>query len=127
MTKAPEEASPKQLRGMERRRHIRLSLMGAASMTVKGGEPEEVYMGCIGRGGAGLYFERELKPNQLVVLNLRLMEERWLELDMKFAARVRWVQPAGKLFMVGLKFEKMSDDRYALLLKHLKLMKELQL
>jgi hypothetical protein len=127
MTKEPEEASPKQLRGMERRRHIRLSLMGAASMTVKGGEPEEVYMGCIGRGGAGLYFERQLKPNQLVVLNLRLMEERWLELDMKFAARVRWVQPAGKLFMVGLKFEKMSDDRYALLLKHLKLMKELQL
>ena len=46
---------------------------------------------------------------------------------MKFAARVRWVQPAGKLFMVGLKFEKMSDDRYTLLLKHLKLMKELQL
>ena len=127
MSKDTGDKTTKQLRGMERRRHIRLSLMGLASMTVQGGKQEEVYMGCIGRGGAGLYFNRELKTNQLVVLNIRLMEEKWLELDMKFAARVRWVQPAGKLFMVGLKFEKMSDDRYTLLLKHLKLMKELQL
>lgn len=127
MSTQSEESVPRQLRGMERRRHIRLSLMGAASMTVQGGKPEEVYMGCVGRGGAGLYFARKLKPKQLVVLNIRLMEERWLELDMKFAARVRWVQPAGKLFMVGLKFKKMSDERYRLLLKHLKLMKELQL
>lgn len=120
-------SAPKQLSGMERRRHIRLSLMGAASLIVQGGQPEEVYMGCIGRGGAGFYFVRQLKTKQLIVLNIRLMEERWLELDMKFAGRVRWAQPAGKLFMVGLKFEKMSDDRYTLLLKHLKLMKELQL
>jgi len=127
MTKNSGKPKPKQISGMERRRHIRLSLMGAASMTVQGGKPEEVYMGCIGRGGAGLYFARNIKPKQLVVLNIRLMEERWLELDMKFAARVRWTQPAGKLFMVGLRFEKMSDDRYTLLLKHLKLMKELQL
>jgi hypothetical protein len=118
---------PKQLRGMERRKHIRLSLMGLASLTVRGGKPTEVYMGCLGRGGAGLYMEERVKPKQLVVLSLRLMEERWLELDMKFAARVCWVEPAGKLFMVGLKFEKMADERYALLLKHLKLMKQLQL
>jgi hypothetical protein len=96
-------------------------------MTRQGGKPEEVYMGCVGRGGAGLYSSKTVKPKQLVILSLRLMEERWLELDMKFAARVRWVQPVGKLFMIGLKFEKMSDDRYTLLLKHLKLMKELQL
>lgn len=127
MSKDTGEKTPKQIRGMERRRHIRLSLMGVAAMTVQGGKPEEVYMGCIGRGGAGLYFSRKLRANQLVVLNMRLMEEKWLELDMKFAARVRWVQPAGKLYMVGLKFEKMSDDRYTVLLKHLKLMKELQL
>lgn len=127
MEKKAGKSTPKQLSGMERRRHIRLSLMGVASLTVQGGKPEEVYMGCIGRGGAGFYFARKLKSNQLVILNIRLMEERWLELDMKFAARVRWVQEAGKLFMVGLKFERMSDERYTLLLKHLKLMKELQL
>jgi len=127
MEKKAKESAPKQLGGMERRRHIRLSLMGVASLTVQGGKLEEVYMGCIGRGGAGFYFARRLRAKQLVVLNIRLMEERWLELDMKFAARVRWAQPAGKLFMIGLRFEKMSDDRYTLLLKHLKLMKELQL
>jgi hypothetical protein len=118
---------PKQLKGMERRKHIRLSLMGLASLTVQGGTPAEVYMGCMGRGGAGLYMEERVKQKQLVVLSLRLMEEKWLELEMKFAARVRWVEPVGKLFMVGLKFERMADDRYALLLKHLKLMKQLQL
>jgi Tfp pilus assembly protein PilZ len=122
-----DKSIPKQLKGMERRKHIRLSLMGLASLTVQGGTPAEVYMGCLGRGGAGLYMEERVKQKQVVILTLQLMEERWLELDMKFAARVRWVVPVGKLFMVGLKFEKMADDRYALLLKHLKLMKQLQL
>jgi hypothetical protein len=101
--------------------------MGLASLTVRSGKTSVVYMGCLGRGGAGLYMEERVKPKQVVVLTLQLMEERWLELDMKFAARVCWVVPVAKLFMVGLKFEKMADDRYALLLKHLKLMKQLQL
>jgi hypothetical protein len=69
----------------------------------------------------------ELKSQDLVVLELKLLEERWMELEMKFAARVRWTQKVGTLYMIGLRFERMSDERYALLLKHLKLMKELQL
>ena len=118
---------PKQLKGMERRRHIRLSLMGMASITVRGQEPREVYMGCIGRGGAGFYTDVEISSGQLVVLDLTLKEDQWRDLDMKFAARVRWVAPVAKLFMVGLKFEMMSDDRYHTLLRHLRMMKELQL
>lgn len=122
-----EHATPKQLRGIERRKHIRLSIMGPATLTVRGSEPQEVYMGCIGRGGAGLYMEQEPRPSQLVILQLQLGEEPWGKSEMKFAARVRWVQNVGRLYMVGLQFEKMADERYALLLKQLKLMKELQL
>ncbi len=122
-----EKAAPKQLRGIERRRHIRLSIMGLAALTVRGGEPQDVYMGCIGRGGAGLYMEDEPARGQLVILHLDLKEASWDGAEMKFAARVRWAQKVGRLFMVGLQFEKMADERYALLLRQLKLMKELQL
>ena len=41
--------------------------------------------------------------------------------------KVRYTQPAGDLYIVGLKFEKMADERYALFLRHLKFMKDLQL
>lgn len=121
------KSTPKQLRGIERRRHIRLSIMGLAQLTARGGEPQEVYMGCIGRGGAGLYMEEQPLQGQLVILHLNLKEEKWEAADMKFAARVRWAQKVGRLYMVGLQFEKMGDERYALLLRQLKLMKELQL
>ena len=125
--KEKESPVPKQLMGMERRKHIRLSLMGVAGVTVRDGVSQEVYMGCIGRGGAGFYTHDEFRTGQLLVLDLKLKEERWRDMDMKFAARVRWVQPVGKLFMVGLKFEKMSDERYHHLLRYLRLMKGLQL
>jgi Tfp pilus assembly protein PilZ len=122
-----EAPPPKQLGGIERRKHIRLSHMGTASITVRGREPREVYMGCIGRGGAGYYTHENVRAGELVVLDLRLKEEKWEDREMKFAARVCWVKPVGELFMVGLKFEKMSDERYRLLLRHLHLMKDLQL
>jgi len=122
-----EKPAAKQLRGMERRRHIRLNLMGTALLTLRGGETQEVYMGCIGRGGAGLYMDEEPLSNQLVVLHLNFPVSGSRQREMKFAARVRWIQRAGRLHMVGLQFEKMADDRYAQLLRNLKLMKDLQL
>ena len=112
---------------MGKRKHIRLSLMGTATLTVPGGEPRVVYMGCIGRGGAGLYSQEKLETSQLVVLNLTVPQESGEPVDMKYAARVRYTQPAGDLHIVGLKFEKMADERYALFLRHLKFMKDLQL
>lgn len=117
----------RQPRGVERRRHIRLSLMGLASLTVRGGDLQDVYMCCIGRGGAGLYMHEEVKQGQLVVLELTLTEDGAAEINMKFAARVRYCVKLSQLYMVGLQFEKMADERYAVLLKHLKLMKDLQL
>lgn len=101
--------------------------MGLARLTVRGGEIQDVYMCCIGRGGAGLYMHEETEAGQLVVLELTLMEDGWKELEMKFAARVRYSKKLSRLYMVGLQFEKMGEDRYAILLKHLKLMKDLQL
>ena len=120
----PQE--PRPLKGLERRRHIRLSLMGLARITIRGGESQDVYMSCIGRGGAGLYMHDETKSGQLVVLELTLTEDG-KEMEMKFAARVRYSVKLSRLYMVGLQFEKMGEDRYAILLKHLKLMKDLQL
>jgi hypothetical protein len=122
-----EKKTPKQSTGLEKRKHIRLSLMGLATLTVPGGEPQEVYMGCIGRGGAGLYSHEKLETSQLVVLHLKVPQENGELVEMKYAARVRYTQPSGKLHIVGLKFEKMADERYALFLRHLKFMKDLQL
>lgn len=127
MSETGEKRGPKNPSAMERRRHIRLSLMGLGHLTVPGRKPQEVYMGCIGRGGAGLYMSEELKSKQLVVLDLEILEEEGMPCEMKFAARVRYCVPVGALFNVGLKFEKMSDERYGLLLRHLKFMKETQL
>jgi hypothetical protein len=122
-----EKDTPKEPTGMGRRKHIRFSIMGTATLTVRGGAPLEVYMGCIGRGGAGLYSLEKLETSQLVVLNLKVPQESGELLEMKYAARVRYTQPAGKLYIVGLKFEKMAAERYALFLRHLKFMKDLQL
>jgi hypothetical protein len=122
-----KKRTPKEPVGMGKRKHIRLSLMGTATLTVPGGDPLEVYMGCIGRGGAGLYATEKLEASQLVVLNLKVPQENGDQVEMKYAARVRYTQPAGSLHIVGLKFEKMADERYALFLRHLKFMKDLQL
>ena len=121
------EDTPKKPSGMGKRKHIRLSLMGTATLTVRGGEPREVYMGCIGRGGAGLYSREKLETSQLVVLDLKVPQEDGELVEMKYAARVRYTQPAGDFHIVGLKFEKMAAERYALFLRHLKFMKDLQL
>lgn len=122
-----KKETPKEPAGMGKRKHIRLSLMGTATLTIPGGEPREVYMGCIGRGGAGLYSQEKLEASQLVVLNLKVPQVTGEQVEMKYAARVRYTQPAGNLHIVGLKFEKMADERYALFLRHLKFMKDLQL
>ena len=129
MTEEQSDKSPAPGRfgGLERRRHIRLSLMGLGRLTVRGGQLQDIYMCCIGRGGAGLYMHEEVKTGQLVILELTLTEDGQKEVDMKFAARVRYCVTRAQLYMVGLQFEKMAEDRYAILLKHLKLMKDLQL
>ena len=121
-----QAAEVQEPRGAEKRKHIRLSLMGLARISVRGGETQAVYMGCIGRGGAGLYMHQELKSGQLVVLHLDLMKG-WKGGEMKLAARARYCMKTGELYMVGLQFEKIGEDRYAFLLRQLKEMKDQQL
>ena len=111
----------------EKRKHLRLTAMGAVNLTVQGEEPQEAYLASIGRGGLGVYLHREIKPRQLVVITLKLFEEDRAGEELKIAARVRWASPVGQLYMAGLKFEPMSDQRYSQLLKHLNVMEELQL
>jgi PilZ domain len=111
----------------ERRNHLRLTAMGPVQLTVRGEDPQVAYLTGIGRGGLGLYLHREIKPKQLVVVTLKLIEDDPAGEGLKIAARVRWTNTVGRLHMAGLQFEPMSDQRYGLLLKHFKVMENLQL
>lgn len=112
---------------MEKRKHMRFSAMGPVDVLVQGGTPQEAYLASIGRGGLGIYLEVEVKPTQLVLFNLRLIDEEKVEEEVKVVARVRWSKRAGKLYMAGLSFERMSDSRFARLLKHFNVIETLQL
>ncbi|HTN42445.1 MAG TPA: PilZ domain-containing protein [Nitrospiria bacterium] len=111
----------------ERREHLRLTTMGMVTLTARGDKPQEAYLASIGRGGFGVYLCRPVKAKQLVVMTLKLLGEDQPDPELKVAARVRWAKAAGRLFMVGLQFEPMSDQRYGQLLKHLRIMENLQL
>jgi hypothetical protein len=111
----------------ERREHLRLTTMGLVTLTARGDTPQEAYLASIGRGGFGVYLYRPVKAKQLVVMTLKLIGEDQPDPELKVAARVRWAKPAGRLFMVGFQFVPMSDQRYGQLLKHLRIMEELQL
>ncbi|HET6464984.1 MAG TPA: PilZ domain-containing protein [Nitrospiria bacterium] len=121
------EPTTKKTPGSERRRHLRLSTMGVVMLTVQGEQPQNGYLASIGRGGFGVYLHGPVKARQLVVMTLKLIEEERAGQALKVAARVRWAKPAGQLYMVGLQFERMSDQRYSQLLRHLKVMENLQL
>ena len=119
--------------GIEKRRHVRLSAMGPVEVVVQGGAVEEGYLASIGRGGLGIYLHCPLQAAQLLLVNLRLVgpplvggETPEAE-ELKVVARVRWVQPAGRMFMAGASFEKMSDVRFDRLLRHLNLIEAWQL
>ncbi|HUK55219.1 MAG TPA: PilZ domain-containing protein [Nitrospiria bacterium] len=111
----------------QRRQHLRLTAMGVVTLTVQGEEPQEAYLASIGRGGFGVYLHRPVKVKQLVVMTLKLIEGDQDGQELKVAARIRWAKSAGQLYMVGLQFEPMSDQRYSQLLRHLNVMEELQL
>ena len=121
------DPTPKEPVAREKRKHLRLTAMGAVNLAVQGEEPREVYLASVGRGGLGIYLHREIKAKKLVVITLKLIEEDPDGEELKVAARVRWASPVGRLYMAGLQFEPMSDQRYHRLLKHLNVMEELQL
>ncbi|MBI3995931.1 MAG: PilZ domain-containing protein [Nitrospirae bacterium] len=121
------DPASKKINVTERRKHLRLTAMGSVNLTVQGEEPQEAYLASIGRGGLGVYLHREIKAKQLVVITLKLIGEEQAGQELKIAARVRWSSPVGRLYMAGLQFEPMSDQRYGLLLRHLNVMEEMQL
>jgi c-di-GMP-binding flagellar brake protein YcgR len=121
------DPTPIKIVARERRKYLRLTAMGSVNLTVQGEEPQEVYLASIGRGGLGVYLHREIKAKQLVVITLKLIEKEQFNPELKIAARVRWASPVGRLYMAGLQFEPMSDQRYSQLLRHLNVMEALQL
>ena len=121
------DPAPKKTTQSDRRKHLRLSTMGVVTLTAQGEQPQDAYLASIGRGGFGVYLHRSVKAGQLVVMTLKLIEEERAGQELKVAARVRWAKSAGQLYMVGLQFERMSDQRFSQLLRHLKVMENLQL
>jgi Tfp pilus assembly protein PilZ len=125
-----DNSSPKKVPKVkisEQRKHLRLTAMGVVTLTVQGEEPQEAYLASIGRGGFGVYLHRPVKVRQLVIMTLKMIEEEQAGQELKLAARVRWAKSAGQLYMVGLQFEPMSDQRYGQLLRHLNLIESIQL
>ena len=120
----PEEEGPAKI---QRRKHLRLTALGLVELVLQGGNPQGAYLASIGRGGLGIYLHQKIESNQLVVLNLELIEEGKKGRVLKIAARVRWASPVGRLYMAGLAFEQMSDERYKILLKHFRVMEDFQL
>lgn len=114
--------------GAANRKHIRLSAMGPVEVTSRGRTPREAYLASIGRGGLGIYTREQLDAAQLILVNLRLAGTGEAdEEELRVAARVRWTRAAGQLWMAGLSFEQMSDQRYERLLRHLNVIERWQL
>jgi hypothetical protein len=113
--------------GIENRRHLRLSAMGPVEVVVQGGAPQIAFLASIGRGGLGLYLRQEVRPGQLLLVNLHLLATQGDPEDLKVVARVRWSKQVESLWMAGLAFEQMSDARYARLLEHLHIIEAWQL
>lgn len=113
--------------GIENRRHLRLSAMGPVEVLAQGCAPQMAYLASIGRGGLGMYLHREVRPGQLLLVNLHLLVAQGSSEDLKVGARVRWARQVESLWMAGLAFEEMSDARYARLLNHLHLIEAWQL
>jgi len=110
----------------EQRRDLRLSAMGLANLTSREGRSQEVYLASICRSGLGVYLEAPVPAGGLVIITLRMIEEPGGK-KLKVAARVRWVHPIGRMYMAGLLFEKMSDERYSRLLAYLHIIEAMQL
>lgn len=125
-TSSMDEPTIPKAGAVEKRKHRRYGVMGLVTLTVQGEEPQTAYLATIGRGGLGVYAHREIKANKLVVITLSLIEPGHEGEELKIAARIRWARPAGELYMAGLQFEKMSDQRYEALVRHLNVIEEMQ-
>jgi len=113
--------------GIEDRRHLRLSAMGPVEVVVQGGASQVAYLASIGRGGLGMYLHQDVRPGQLLLVNLHLLAQPGDSEDLKVVVRVRWARDVGSLWMAGFAFEQMSDGRYARLLQHLNIIESWQI
>lgn len=104
----------------ERRKHKRLTVMGLIHAILPGeSRTREVYLSNISRGGIGIYLHREVKTGQKIALVLTFQNERYGEREEKITLRVCWSSRIGRLYMAGLKFSRLTDERYKEILKAL--------
>lgn len=123
----PSNRSMDTLQTPERREHLRLTTMGKVTLTILGEKPQDAYLASIGRGGFGVYLHRPVERDKVVVMTLKLIGEEQAGEELKVAARIRWAKASGRLYMVGFRYEPMSDPRFGQLLKHIQILENLQL
>lgn len=104
----------------DRRRQLRLTLMGIVRILLPG-DPKfhEAYLANFSRGGIGIYLHKKVRIGQKLRVAVRLNEPANREEEQEIGAEVTWVSPAGELYMVGLKFERMAKDKYQAVIRGL--------
>ncbi|HTN42446.1 MAG TPA: PilZ domain-containing protein [Nitrospiria bacterium] len=95
----------------ERRRNLRMTIMGMVRVWLPG-EPNfvEGYLANISRGGIGIYLGKKTRTGQKLRIAVLLKGQEGQEEE--FEAKVAWTSRAGALYMVGVQFEKMTEDKY---------------
>lgn len=91
---------------MEKRRPRRRLLLGEVQVRPSGGETwlSATVMN-ISRGGIGLYATERVKKGQKVAIKITYMENSKLKEAEEIPGKVRWVQPIGEHYAVGVMFE----------------------
>jgi c-di-GMP-binding flagellar brake protein YcgR len=101
-----------------RRRNLRMTIMGIVKVWPAGDSKSvEGYLANISRGGVGIYLHKKTRIGQKLRIAVPLKgREGQVE---EFGAQVAWISKAGKLYMVGVEFDRMAKDKYHAVLSSL--------
>jgi len=101
-----------------RRRNLRMTIMGIVKVWLAGdSKPFEGYLANISRGGIGFYLHKKTRIGQKLRIAVPLKGREGQEEE--FGAQVAWISKAGKLYMVGVEFDRMAKDKYHAVLSSL--------
>lgn len=101
-----------------RRQNVRMTIMGMVRVWFPSqSKPVEGYLANIGRGGIGIYLSRKTRIGQMLRIAVSLKGQEGPE--EQFQVKVVWSSRVGKLYMAGVQFERMAEDKYHAVLSSL--------
>ncbi|HUK55218.1 MAG TPA: PilZ domain-containing protein [Nitrospiria bacterium] len=94
-----------------RRQNPRLTIMGMVRVRLPGdSKAVEAYLANISRGGIGIYLHKKTRVGEK--LRIAVPSKDKDDQEEEFGAEVAWISRAGELYMVGVRFESMTKDKY---------------